>query len=45
VLNTLTKHDFQDAFKKMADVLGEVHMRERGPVGSKSVFDQMPAPV
>jgi predicted helicase len=24
VLNTLTKHDFQDAFKKMAEVLGMV---------------------
>jgi hypothetical protein len=24
-LNTLTEHNFQDAFKKMADVLGTVH--------------------
>jgi predicted helicase len=30
VLNTLTEHDFQDAFKKMAEALGMVHMRGRG---------------
>jgi predicted helicase len=27
VLNTLTGHDFQDAFKKMAEALGTVHTR------------------
>jgi hypothetical protein len=26
VLNTLTKHDFQDTFKKMAEALGTMHM-------------------
>jgi predicted helicase len=25
VLNALTEHDFQDAFKKMAEMLGTVH--------------------
>jgi predicted helicase len=30
VLNTLTEHDFQDAFKKIAEALGMVHTRERG---------------
>jgi hypothetical protein len=29
VLNTLTEHDFQDAFK-MAEALGTVHTRGRG---------------
>jgi predicted helicase len=27
VLNTLTDHDFQDAFKKMAEALGMGHTR------------------
>jgi predicted helicase len=27
VLNTLTEHDFQDAFKNIAEVLGTVHTR------------------
>jgi predicted helicase len=30
VLNTLTEHDFHDAFKKMAEALGTVHMHGRG---------------
>jgi hypothetical protein len=30
VLNTLTEHDFQDAFKKMAEALGMVHTHEKG---------------
>jgi predicted helicase len=30
MLNTLTEHDFQDAFKKMAEVLGMVHTCGRG---------------
>jgi hypothetical protein len=30
VLNTLTKHDFQDAFKKMSDAVRTVHTRGRG---------------
>jgi hypothetical protein len=30
VLNTLTEHDFQDAFKKMAEELGTVHTHGRG---------------
>jgi predicted helicase len=30
VLNTLTDHDFQEAFKKMAEALGTVHTRGRG---------------
>jgi hypothetical protein len=30
VLNTLAEHDFQDPFKKMAEVLGTVHARGRG---------------
>jgi hypothetical protein len=29
-LNNLTEHYFQDAFKKMAEVLGIVHLRRRG---------------
>jgi hypothetical protein len=29
MLNFLTKHDFQDAFKKRADSLGTVHTRGR----------------
>jgi hypothetical protein len=29
VLNTLTEHNFQDAFKKMAQALGTVHMCRR----------------
>jgi hypothetical protein len=29
-LNTLTEHDFQDAFKKMAEGLGTVHTHGRG---------------
>jgi hypothetical protein len=32
VLNTLTEHDFQDAFKKVAEALGKVHMHRRGLV-------------
>jgi hypothetical protein len=42
VLNTLTEHDFQDAFKKMAKDLGTLLTRGRGllrerwwPVGPK----------
>jgi predicted helicase len=27
MVNTLTEHDFQDAFKKMAETLGTVHTR------------------
>jgi hypothetical protein len=30
VLNTLTQHDFRDAFKEMAEALGTVHARGRG---------------
>jgi hypothetical protein len=30
VLNTPTEHDFQDALKKMAEVLGTVHTHRRG---------------
>jgi hypothetical protein len=30
VLNTLTKYDFQDAFKKMEETLEPVHTRGRG---------------
>jgi hypothetical protein len=30
VLNTLTEHDFQDAFINMAEVLGTAHTRGRG---------------
>jgi hypothetical protein len=30
VLNTLTEHDFQDAIKKMAEVLGLVHAYGKG---------------
>jgi hypothetical protein len=30
VLNTLTEHDFQNAFKKMAEMLGMVHTHGRG---------------
>jgi predicted helicase len=30
VLNTLTEHDFQDAFKKMAETLGTVHTHGKG---------------
>jgi hypothetical protein len=30
VLNTLTEHGFQDAFKNMAEVLGTVHTLGRG---------------
>jgi hypothetical protein len=30
LLNTLTEHDFQDAFKKMAQTLGMVNTRRRG---------------
>jgi predicted helicase len=29
MLNTLTEHDFQYAFKKMAEALGMVHARRR----------------
>jgi hypothetical protein len=29
VLNTITEHDFQDAFEKMAEALGTVHTRRR----------------
>jgi hypothetical protein len=52
VLNTLTEHDFQDAFKKMAEALGMDHTCERGllqewwwTVGPKLLLDQMAAPV
>jgi predicted helicase len=30
VLNTLTEHDFQDAFKKNTEALGTVHTRGKG---------------
>jgi predicted helicase len=30
VLNTLTEHDFQDAFKKMTEALGMVYTCRRG---------------
>jgi hypothetical protein len=30
MLNTLTEHDFQDAFKKITELLGTVHMCGRG---------------
>jgi hypothetical protein len=30
MLNTLTEHGFQNAFKKMAKALGKVHIRRRG---------------
>jgi hypothetical protein len=29
MLNILTEHDFQDAFKKMAESLGTVHIHGR----------------
>jgi predicted helicase len=29
VLNTFTEHDFQDAFKKLAEALGTVYMHRR----------------
>jgi hypothetical protein len=52
VLNTLEEHDFQDAFKKIAEALGTVHTHERGllqgqwwPIGPKLILDQMAAPV
>jgi hypothetical protein len=53
VLNTLTKHDFQEILKKKkAEALGTVHMRGRRllrgrwwSVSAKLVFDQMAAPV
>jgi hypothetical protein len=52
VLNTFSEHDFQDAFKKMAEALGTVHTRGRELfrglwwlVGPKLVFDLMGAPV
>jgi hypothetical protein len=32
VLNSLTEHDFQDAFKKMAEALGTAHSPESGAV-------------
>jgi hypothetical protein len=32
ILNTITEHDFQDAFK-MAEMAGTVHMRGRGVLG------------
>jgi predicted helicase len=30
VVNTLTEHDFQDAFKKIVEALGTVHICRRG---------------
>jgi hypothetical protein len=30
MLNTLTEHDFQDAFKEMAEALGKAHTRGKG---------------
>jgi hypothetical protein len=30
VLNTLTEHNFQDAFKEMGELLGMVHMCRMG---------------
>jgi hypothetical protein len=51
VLNTSREHDFQEAFKKMAEALGTVHTHGRGLlrgcwwlVGPELVFDQMAAP-
>jgi hypothetical protein len=51
VLNTLTDHNFQDAFKKTEWVLGTVHMRRRRllwgcwqQAGPKLVFDQIATP-
>jgi hypothetical protein len=50
VLNTLTEHNFQDAFKKMAEALRTVNTGGRGllqvqwwPAGPKLVLDQMTA--
>jgi hypothetical protein len=52
MLNTLIWHNFQDAFKKMAEALEAVHTCRMGllrvwwwPVGPKLIFDQMAAPV
>jgi hypothetical protein len=48
VLNTLTKHYFEDAFSKIAEALGTAHMRGREYFegdGPESVFDQTAAPV
>jgi hypothetical protein len=47
VLNTLKEYNFQDAFKKMAEVVGMVHMHRRRllqgwwqrPVGPKLVLN------
>jgi hypothetical protein len=49
VLNTLTEHDFQDAFKDGRSA-GSCENMWKGttstrPVGPKLVFDQMAAPV
>jgi predicted helicase len=30
VLNTITEHDFQDAFKRMAEALGKMYTGGRG---------------
>jgi hypothetical protein len=35
VLNTLTEHDFQDAFQKMAETLGTVHEQGRESDGGQ----------
>jgi hypothetical protein len=33
VLNTLTEHDFKDAFKEMAEAIGKINTRGRGLLG------------
>jgi hypothetical protein len=52
VLNSLTEHDFQDAFQKMVEALGTVLTSGRElfrgwwwPMGPKLVFDHIAAPV
>jgi hypothetical protein len=52
VLNSLTEHDFQGAFRKMAEAPGTLHTSGREllhglcrPVGQEFVFDQMAATV
>jgi hypothetical protein len=46
VLNTLTEYDFMDAFTKMAEALGTVHMHGKGLFqGPKLVLDEITAQV
>jgi hypothetical protein len=51
VLNTLTEHDFQDAFKKLQNNGNDEYTRKgnasklRWSSGPKLVFDQMAAPI